>query len=200
MASTNKNITDIFERNKYNLEEVSKHSRGWFEGEVRKLRRQQPVPQRVVKGDPSNIVTKIFPGRMYLFLYDPKTKEELPYYDKFPLVIPWRRTPGGFIGLNLHYLPYFYRVQLLQRLMIYKTNNKMDESTRLKFTWQLIDGVARYRAAKPCVKQYLYSHMKSQFRRIQVEDWGTAVLLPVERFQGATYHTVWRDSEKRMRK
>ena len=199
MASTNKSIVDVFERNKYNLEEVSQKSRGWLDTEVRKLRRQQPLPIRVLKGDPSNLVTKIFPGRMYLFLYDPKGKETLSYYDKFPMVIPWRRTPGGFIGLNLHYLPYFYRVQLLDRLMALKTNNKMDETTRLKYSWKLIDGVARYRAAKPCVKQYLYEHVRSQFRRIHVEDWGTACLLPVERFEKVSKDQVFRESVKRMK-
>ena len=200
MASTNKSIIDLFERNKYNLQEISQQSMGWYEGEVRKLRRQQPIPTRILKGDPSNIVTKIFPGRMYMFLYDPKGKEELPYYDKFPMVIPWRRTPGGFIGLNLHYLPYFYRVQLLDRMMKFATNRRMDESTRLRYSWELINGVARYRAAKPCVKQYLYDHVRSQFRRIQVDNWGTACLMPVEQFQKAGKQQVFQESIKRMRK
>ena len=43
-------------------------------------------------------------GRMVAFKYDPKTKEKLPHYDRFPLVIPIREVPGGFYGLNLHYL------------------------------------------------------------------------------------------------
>ena len=199
MASTNKNLTDFFERNKYNLDAISQQSRGWYEGEVRKLKRQQPIPNRILKGDPRNVVTKVYPGRMYMFLYDPKGKETLPYYDKFPMVIPWKRTPGGFIGLNLHYLPYFYRVQLMDRLMMFATNKRMDEATRLKYSWKMIDGVAKFRAAKPCVKQYLYEHVRSQFRRIHVDDWGTAMLIPVERFEKASKEQVWQESLKRMR-
>ena len=60
-----------------------------------------------------------------------KLKEELPYYDKFPLVFPWRRLEDGFIGLNMHYLPHFHRVQLLTRLMQFATNKNMDENTRI---------------------------------------------------------------------
>jgi len=199
MASTNKSILDVFERNKYNLEEVSQKSRGWFDQEARKLRRQNPIPQRIIKGDPSNMVGKVFPGRMYMFMYDAKGAEILPYFDQFPLVIPWRRTGDGFIGLNIHYLPYFYRVQLLDRLMLFRTNKKMDETTRLRYSWKLIDGVARYRAAKPCVKQYLYGQVASKFRLIPIENWATAALLPVERFSGATKQRVWMESVKRMR-
>jgi hypothetical protein len=43
---------------------------------------------------------KFLMGGLYFFVYDPKTKNDLPYYDRFPLVIPLKRTPDGFIGLN----------------------------------------------------------------------------------------------------
>ena len=135
-----------------------------------------------------------------MYAYDPKTKEDLPYYDRFPLVFPFRKTADGFYGLNMHYLPYDLRIYLLDALLTFKNNSRWDETTKLKYSWALIDGVSKYKAAHPCVKQYLNSHVRSQFRRVSSADWATAMLLPVERFVGASKQQVWSDSRKKIRK
>ena len=46
-----------------------------------------------------------FFGRLNMFIYDPKLKKKLPYYDTFPLVLPLEKYNDGFLGLNFHYLP-----------------------------------------------------------------------------------------------
>jgi hypothetical protein len=43
-------------------------------------------------------------GNMYLFSYDPKHKDTLPYYDRFPLIFPINKAKGGFLGITMHYL------------------------------------------------------------------------------------------------
>jgi len=193
-------LKDVFERNQYDLVTAARKSRSWFEQQVLLMSKQQITPPKVLQGNPDQLTTTVMPGKLYMFLYDPKLKKELPYYDRFPLVFPFRKTPDGFIGLNLHYLPYHLRIQLLDRLMVYKSNNRMDETTRIKYSWGLIDGVSRYAAAKPCVKQYLLGHVRSQFRQVVAKDWATAMLLPVERFVGASTQEVWTDSRKTIRK
>ncbi len=40
-------------------------------------------------------------GVMNLFGYDPKHKATLPYYDRFPLILPLDPAKGGFIWLKL---------------------------------------------------------------------------------------------------
>lgn len=63
----------------------------------------------------------ILPGQVVLFNYqEPKYKEELEYYDRFPLVIALgiTRTNDGVIreiGLNLHYFPPHTRAKILIR-------------------------------------------------------------------------------------
>jgi len=187
-------MLDVFERNKYDLGTVVKKSRGWFEQQVQLLNKQQLTPNKVLNGNTEQLVTKVYPGKLYMYVYDPKLKAELPYYDRFPLVFPFKSTPDGFIGLNMHYLPYQLRISLLDNLLVFRTNRRMDETTRLKYSWQVIDGVSRFKAAQPCVKQYLTGHIRSQFRQIVAEDWATAMLLPVERFIGANKQEVWADS------
>jgi hypothetical protein len=164
------------------------------------MAQQNITPNKVLKGEPSHLRSAIVPGNLYMYVYDPKTKDDLPYYDRFPLVFPFRKTQDGFYGLNMHYLPYDLRIKLLDQLLVFKNNSRMDETTRIKYSWALIDGVSRFAPAKPCVKQYLSGHVRSQFRQIYSEDWATAMLLPVERFVGASKQQVWADSRKIIRR
>jgi hypothetical protein len=195
-----KTLLDVFERNQYDLATSVKKSRGWFENQVALLTKQNLTPQKVLAGNPDQLTTTLVPGNLYMYGYDPKLKAELPYYDRFPLVFPFRKTPTGFIGLNMHYLPYNLRIVLLDKLMVFRSNNRMDETTRLKYSWATIDGVSRFEAAIPCVKQYLTGHVKTQFRKIDSDDWATAMLLPVERFVGASKQEVWTESKKKIRR
>ena len=195
-----KTLKDVFEQNQYDLETTVKKSRAWFEQQVQMMTRQQLTPQKVLTGNPDQMTTRVMPGYLYMYGYDPKGKADLPYYDKFPLVFPFRKTEGGFIGLNMHYLPYPLRITLLDALMVYKSNSRLDETTRIKYSWGLIDGVSRYAAAKPCVKQYLMSNVRTQFRQVTSKDWATAMLLPVEKFVGASKQEVWAESKKIIRR
>lgn len=188
-------LAKIFEKHPYELGQLRNKSMAWFQSQVRDLRSVSvKTPQNLMRGDQETKGTRILPGTMIMYIYDPKHKETLPYYDNFPLCLPFKLVPGGFYSLNLHYLPYNLRALLLDRLMQFKTNTTLDEKTRLKFSWQLIDGVSKFAAAKPCVKHYLYDHVKTPFKAVHPQDWATAILLPVEKFVGASPQDVWRDS------
>ena len=193
-------MLDVFERNKYDLASSVRKSKGWFDQQVTLLTKQNLTPAKIMSGSPDQLTTRIQPGRLYMYGYDPKGKKELPYYDRFPLVFPFSGSQGGFMGLNMHYLPYHLRIKLLDALLVFKSNNRMDETTKLKYSWQIIDGMSKFAAAKPCVKQYLSGHVKTQFRQINADEWATAMLLPVERFVGASKQEIWSDSIKIMRK
>lgn len=186
---------DTFERNKYDLKTATKKSRAWFNQQVLLLSKQGITPQRLMREDNSSLKVRIIPGNLYMYVYDPKTKADLPYYDRFPLVFPYATAPGGFMGLNMHYLPYPLRIRLLDRLMQFKNNDKMDGTTRLKYSWSLIANVSKFSMAQPCVKHYLLPHVKTAFKKVDVNDWATAMLLPVERFVKAPKEKVWKDSQ-----
>ena len=40
---------------------------------------------------------KPFYGKLNMFVYDPKFKKQLPYYDTFPLVLPLETYSDGFL-------------------------------------------------------------------------------------------------------
>jgi len=136
-------------------------------------------------------------GRMYMFLYDPKYKDQLPFYDRFPLVFPFRRVAGGFFGLNLHYLAPRYRAILMDQLYNLLNNTKFDETTRLRFTYDLLNSSSKYRWFKPCVKHYLNEYMMSTLIYIEPTEWNLALFVPSEQFRGTNKRNAWQDSKSR---
>ncbi len=132
-----------------------------------------------------------FYGRLNMFFYDPKYKKTLPYYDTFPLVLPLENYPDGFLGINLHYLPMTLRLQLLDRLVDYSNNTKFDESTRLAVDYSKLKKI---NMIKPTLKRYLAGRVKTQFRRIDADEFTVAALLPVQRFKKASASEVYKDS------
>ena len=142
---------------------------------------------------------KFLMGGMYYFVYDPKTKDDLPYYDRFPLVIPLKRQPDGFIGLNIHYLPLRYRVIFLKKLMSFALYNDEDEIKRVRVTYPMLDASSRLKEFRPCLKKYLYSHIKSRILAVEPEEWDVATYLPVHQFKKAQPKEVWKDSLEEIR-
>jgi len=133
-------------------------------------------------------------GRMYMFFYDPKHKETLPYYDRFPLIFLISVDGEGFTGINLHYLSPLLRAKLMDALYALLNNVRYDETTKLKMTYRLLASSRKFRLIKPCVKRYLTVHTKSKFLQIPVTSWDTALFLPTERFVGATKQQIFRES------
>ena len=101
----------------------------WFRGLANKLKRIKPLD--IIRDKASEIVKRPRMGDMIMFLYQPKTKDKLPYWDRFPLVVLIDKYPDGYLGLNLHYLPPRQRAILLKRLMDLSNNNKLNSTTRM---------------------------------------------------------------------
>lgn len=185
---------DIFKKNQYDLKKAASRSSTWYQQQAKLLKTKRLTPDNLMRSDSLQMTRSVVPGSLYMFLYDPKTKDDLPYYDVFPLVFPFKKVPGGFLGLNMHYLPYQARIALLDRLMEFASSKTLNETTKIKYSWATISGVSKFAMAEPCVKHYLTSHVMSSFKMVSPPDWATALLLPVEQFVGASKGTVWRDS------
>ena len=132
-----------------------------------------------------------FFGNLNMFFYDPKFKKTLPYYDRFPLVLPIERYSDGFLGINLHYLPIPLRIRLLDELMDYSTDTNFDSKTKINTNYQQLKNV---NLIKPTLKRYLAGKVKSAFRRIDGDEFTVATLLPVQRFSKESASKVWSDS------
>jgi len=119
-------------------------------------------------------------GLLNMFVYDPKLKDKLPYYDTFPLVLPIEKYSNGFLGINIHYLSMPMRLRLLDRLVDYSNNDKFDISTKLNVDYSKLKKID---LIKPCLKRYLAGHVRTQFRKVEADEFIVATLLPVQRFK-----------------
>jgi hypothetical protein len=171
-------------------------ARDWFRETAGKINR---INERdLMRDDTSRLTTQPLLGSMYMFYYDPKHKEELPYYDRFPLVFPYKKVKGGFMGLNLHYLPLQLRARLMDGLYDYANNTRYDESTKIKLNYQLLSSISKMRFFSPCVKHYLNEHVRSRFMYVYPSEWDIALFLPTERFTKQSKTQVWNDSKRKL--
>ncbi len=182
---------------------MKRESRQWFRNQARNV---AVAPSRIIRSDPSRWTTRPLVGSMYMFQYDPKGKGKLPYYDRFPLVIPigssrttgMAANRGSFLGINLHYLPLPLRAKLMDALYATATTREIDETTRLRISYNILQQASRYRFFKPCIKRYLIPHVRSKFFYIQPTEWDMALFLPTDRFVGANKNRIYRDSRDRI--
>jgi hypothetical protein len=141
-------------------------------------------------------------GHLYFFYYDAKLKAELPYWDKFPLVLVLEIYNDGFLGLNLHYLPVKYRIAFLRKLVkTYEVKNNKNTSItkegdieRLRVSYDILKATKGLAEFRPCIKRYLSNHIRSPLLEVQPNEWDIAVMLPIQQFQKEKAPAVWKDS------
>lgn len=182
---------------------MSRESAIWLTQKVAQLRNPQrmivPITrerERYVR--PSDRM-KFLMGGLYFFVYNPKTKDDLPYYDRFPLVMPLKREVDGFLGLNLHYLPLRYRINFMRKLLNFAIYDEDDEIKRIRVTYPILDSSRRYKEFRPCIKQYLYKNIKSRILGVEPQEWDVALFLPVHQFKKENQKTVWQESLEQIR-
>lgn len=187
------------EAKRANIDVRSEEAREWFRTNVRSLVGNTVNRNQLLKDEELVRKSRSMAGHMYMYFYDPKTRDSLPYYDAFPLTIMVQRAPGGFYGLNLHYLSLKTRVLFLDKLSETLTNDRFDETTRFRIRYDLLNGVKKYREFQPCFKRYLSNHIDSRLMLVQPKDWNIAMFLPTEQFVNAKKQSVWSDSRKIIR-
>ena len=136
-------------------------------------------------------VKGIYIGRIYSFKYTPKLKATLPYYDRFPLVLIIKIVPGGFIGLNFHYINPIDRAIFMDRLFDLEVPDSRNKTMRINISYNLLTQSNRLRYYKACIKRYRYHNIGNFFVPIQPQEWELALFLPTDHFMKETRKTVW---------
>lgn len=137
-------------------------------------------------------------GGMYMFWYDAKHKDTLPYWDQFPLILPFHVERDHFKAFNLHYISPYRRSLLMNALYKISRDNEGNPVRRLEVSYGMLGASARLGWLRPCIKMYLTSHVKSRLFWIRPEEWDMAIYLPLARFVGASDMKVWRDSARKV--
>lgn len=175
----------------------SNESMDWFRKRAHNIRR---VDRNSLMKEESILLRNTSAvGRMYHFFYQPKHRETLPYYDSFPLTIMVGPAPGGFHGLNLHYIPPLLRAHFLDNLMDIATNKKYNENTKFKITYKTLVSATKYKEFRPCFKHYLTDQVRSRFALIPAAEWEKVLFLPSADWQKSGARNVYKDSVRSLK-
>ena len=178
---------------KEGLQPRTNKARAWLRSKIDSLK---PTPGALMR-DRMRLKNSTIIGKMYFYYYDPKSKDSMPYYDRFPLVIPIEQYSDGFLGLNLHYIHPRQRIALLDKLSETASNSRFDERTKLKLSYDYLTRASTAFEAMPCIKRYLFNHVTSRFLEISADEWDIAALLPMDTFVNASESKVYSDSRKK---
>ena len=173
-----------------NAKKESKLSWQWYETNVRNAAAGMSA-QKFLGDNQAHKSKNVVPGDMVSFFYSPKGKDTLPYYDTFPMSLPFNTDSDSFTALNLHYLHPRVRAALLEKLMVYSTDDTLSSKTKLAFSWQALKTASQFSEVSNCVKKYLFKQVKSNFIIIPPNEWKFTIWLPLCRFKGASNEEVW---------
>lgn len=199
MASKLTELT--LQRDAAQIQMLSRESIRWLNQKVNSIRNPSAIPRQIYKEKDRHrnkytlsTNSKFLLGGLYFFFYNPKLKNELPYYDTFPLVMPLEKYADGFLGLNFHYIPPKMRIMFLSKMMNRAVYDSNDELKRVRITYDILNATRRYKEFRPCVKRYLFTHVTSKIIAVQPDEWDVASYLPVQQFRKETARGVWQDS------
>lgn len=172
----------------------TQQARDWYRNLGRETKRVNEG--KLLSSDKDRLTNLPTVGSMYLFRYEAKHADTLPYWDKMPLIFPFRATKNGFYGINLHYISPRERAKFMDALYEIRNNDRFDDSTKLKISYDVLRSTSKLKPYKPCIKRYLHKQKKSQFFLIHPTEWDIAIMLPLQKFEKKTANHVYAQSQK----
>lgn len=176
----------------------------WFRKTVRNLYGDRSLSGReqFLQAEDAKLISRASvarTGKLFMFVYDPKLKKKLPYYDRFPLIFVLEVRGGGLLGLNMHYLPVTLRLKLFNQLIVLLNNQNMDDETRLRLSYKVIKNASKYQSALSLIREYKAKYIRSKLLEVQPQDWEIVMFLPTETFRKSGKHTIWAATRKEIR-
>ncbi len=139
---------------------------------------------------------QIKPGKLYLFAYDPKHKATLEVWDQLPLIIFLQYRNNLLNAINLHFIPYTYRIQFLKKL---QTKSGIVKYKDLASAWKSTNIPNAY--AYMSYRSYLISHIKSNIKIFEdLDDQLEIVRNILPQFKKKSMGQTYRDINKRLSK
>ena len=165
----------------------------WTESLIRGLERPRPESGGIEFQRRDQVKSA---GSMYLFSYNPVTKQKLNYYDTFPMVLVTGVTATKFAGVNLHMVPPRQRMMLMAKIL--KNYNPAIKESFKGIDFGYLNSKEGSRIVKPCYRSYFDQRISSiNIMSIGPEDWVTASRMPLERFRKLSRESVWGDIRRK---
>jgi len=195
MAAYN-TITSRFEdyKAKKGIDVMSREALNWFYNYANRLVKTSSFSRTLSAGQ---VTTRPIPGKFYLYQYDPKTKEKMPYYDTMPLVLVTDVTEDGWYGINFHYMPPAARLRIMEGLYSTIKNKAVNDNLKIKINWQKAKSIAKAASSNQflqhSIKRYLSNYIASPLIELSPEYWALCVFLPLSRFKKKSDSFIWKN-------
>lgn len=179
------------------IESYTKESYKWLMNQAKKLS-SPTLASKLIKEERKRAlrkdVSKINIGSLVMYFYEAKGKDELEYWDSFPVGFVIGAEHDRFQILNLHYISPRIRSIILDKLLAIANNASADQTTKLRLSYAVIKNASRFKVLKPCYHEYLFTHVRSKVIKIHPSDWEKCIFLPLAKFNKASNSRVWSDS------
>lgn len=145
-------------------------------------------------------------GRMVLFRYDAKWKDQLPVWDSFPLVFFFGSFVGdgqygenGILylqGISLHYLQPALRLKLFTALLKFNTDTGLREKSKLKLSWDILKSFSQHNLAAHAVKTYRADHIRSEMIEVNPRFWEIVLFMNLQMWEKGNNALAWSGAKK----
>lgn len=129
-------------------------------------------------------------GYMYTYVYDPKHKKTLPFYDVLPMMVLLGKGGDRMIGLNLHYLPYTWRVKIaknIMKLLSWKKRIKYSDVKKAINSAKVPEGLLYL-----CIRVYLYGKIQSNVKEFDSQNYELAIKNVMPQFKKETEENIYK--------
>lgn len=176
-------------QNNEKFKEMSLRSLNWYKKKVKDVfGASETSPEKFF--DKANYPNKPIPGNIIAFKYNPVSRDVLKYYDIFPLVLVLKLVPGGFIGLNFHYLSPSDRADFMSKLEAYHRASA-EGVVRINITYSMLKASNKLVHHKACLRQYKRTQIGNMMYTLTPDEWELALFLPTEKFVKVQKRRVW---------
>jgi hypothetical protein len=153
--------------------------------------------KQILESNKSRSPSTVDPGNVYFFSYLPENAEKLPFYDEFPVVLVLKKEPGGFLGLNFHYLRHNVRANFFDALLEYTDTTEYEQNPDSEFlvTYTMLLAPKFQKYFNPCIRSYRFRNFITGVYEIEPKDWKTMLFLPLEKFSKMSREEVWKWAE-----
>lgn len=181
------------EKNKMSLQ--SDNTVRWLADKMSIIQSEMRQTDFLDKKAPLRRNTLVKEGQMVMFGYNPATKQELMFWDEFPIVVVIKSYRTGFLGLNLHYLPYPQRAAFLNNLRFYTTDprwiNNNNNNAEFFLTYKMAKNSTKLTDYVFCIKKYKFNNMLTRAVVIDPVEWLSVPFFPLDKFKGMGRKAVW---------
>lgn len=105
-------------------------------------------------------LAKSYTGQILHYVYNPKYKDSLPFWDQYPTIIVLNQNSRYVLGLNIHFVPTAIRKKIIHFLLKKNVHN-IKKGKPIQASYLLFKSLLRKLNATICIRKYIKIRMSN---------------------------------------